>query len=377
MSWPTVSLGDLAEIRSGGTPPRSKKEYYGGEIPWVKIGDLDEVSSFVRKTEETITEEGLKAIRGRLFPRGTLLFAIYGSVGKMSFAGVPLATNQAILGISVDQSRVDQKFLFHSLAAKRAELLSDGVGVTQKNLSSKYMRDLQLPLPPLEEQRRIAGILDAADALRRRRREALALLDTLPGAIFAEMFMLGSSTAPLFKLSELGKISTGATPPSKLDGMFDGDIPFVTPGDLDTNDPVARRVTEAGAQKSRTVPSGSTLVSCIGNIGKIRQTTERVAFNQQINAIEWSDRIVPDYGTEAIRFIKRAIQGAATSTTLPILKKSLFQMFEIPCPDRHLQEEYSKRVDNINQQREQLMSHVSELDTLFNTLQSRAFAGEL
>lgn len=99
MSWPMVALGEVAEIRSGGTPSRSKSEYYGGEIPWAKIADIEASDGPLTRTEETITDAGLKAIRGRLFPAGTLLFAIYGSIGKMAFAGRDVSTNQAILGI--------------------------------------------------------------------------------------------------------------------------------------------------------------------------------------------------------------------------------------------------------------------------------------
>lgn len=94
----SYSLGDLCDIQSGGTPSRAGSGLFGGDIPWAKISDLEASDGTLTQTEESITERGLEAIRGRLFPEGTLLFAIYGSIGKMAFAGCETSCNQAILG---------------------------------------------------------------------------------------------------------------------------------------------------------------------------------------------------------------------------------------------------------------------------------------
>lgn len=380
MSWPAVPLGKVFEIARGGSP-RPIDKYITDDpdgLNWVKIGDATASGKYIRSTKEKIRKEGLS--KTRAVEPGDFLLTNSMSFGRPYIMGTHGCIHDGWLVLKPRRDdTVSQDYMYHVLGSNeiKAGFASRAPGSTVKNLNSTMVAETSIPLPPLEDQRRIAEILDAADALRRRRREALALLDTLPGAIFAEMFIGESAEVSRFKLSELGKVSTGATPPSKLDGMFDGEIPFVTPGDLDTTDPVVRSVTEAGVQKSRTVSSGATLVSCIGNVGKIRQVTETVAFNQQINAIEWSEKVIPEYGTEAIRFIKDSIQNAATSTTLPILKKSLFQAFEIPCPDRCLQEKFSERVAMINVQRDRMLSHLAEVDALFASLQSRAFAGDL
>jgi type I restriction enzyme, S subunit len=185
----SIELQDVAEIRSGGTPPRGVQAYYGGKIPWAKISDLDAANGVVSSTEESITDAGLDAIRGRLFPTGTLLFAIYGSIGKMAFAGAPLSTNQAILGIEIkDVNRLDNRFLFRLLQARSSKFENDGQGIAQKNLSAAYLRRLKLLVPPLDEQRRIAAILDQADYLRRKRREALEQVNSFRSALFRSMF---------------------------------------------------------------------------------------------------------------------------------------------------------------------------------------------
>ncbi len=179
-------LGNLCQIRSGGTPSRDVAEFYGGEIPWAKIDDLNTQSGIVIKTMEGLTQKGLNAIRGRLFPAGTLLFAMYGSVGKLAWAGCEMSTNQAILGVEVvDSNILDRNYLFRWLQSQRSRLESDASGVTQKNLSAGYVRDLLIPLPPIEHQRRIAAVLDKADVIRQKRGEALRQCEVLKASVMS------------------------------------------------------------------------------------------------------------------------------------------------------------------------------------------------
>jgi len=115
-----VELGELCEMSSGGTPLRSEDRYYtDGTIPWVKIGDIENADAgVINWTEEFITEEGLAAINGRSFDKGTVLFAMYGSVGKVAVAGMTLSTNQAILGIRPDQGKLHTDYLVHWLRSQ-------------------------------------------------------------------------------------------------------------------------------------------------------------------------------------------------------------------------------------------------------------------
>ena len=238
------------------------------------------------------------------------------------------------------------------------------------------------PLPPLSEQKRIAGVLDAADRLRAKRREALAQLDTLLQSTFLDLFgdpVTNPKGWEEYPLDHVAKVSTGNTPSSKLEGMFNGDIPFVTPGDLkETWVQTKRTVTKSGAESSRTVTKGATFVCCIGAIGKMGKAVKTSAFNQQINAIEWKPEVVvPDFGLEMMRFFKAKIAKDGASTTLPILKKSLFQKIQVPIPPLPLQQRFAAIVEQVESQKARMRTQFTELDTLFAALQQRAFNGEL
>jgi type I restriction enzyme, S subunit len=255
-----------------------------------------------------------------------------------------------------------------------------GTTARRRSLPDDVFLRLEVPLPSAAEQRRIAEVLDRAEALRAKRRAALAQLDTLTQSIFLDMF--GDATNPkgwpCRTIRELGRVTTGGTPPSARLAMFGGPIPFVTPGDLESDVPAKRTLTEAGAAESVTVRPGAALVCCIGaTIGKVGRAAVTSAFNQQINAVEWGDYVEDRYGETVLRFLKPTIIARATSTTLPILKKSAFERIEIPVPPVDLQRVFERRLSAVDRLRSRSRASLSSFDALFASLQRRAFAGEL
>ena len=254
-------------------------------------------------------------------------------------------------------------------------------GTTRGKLTQAGASQILVPVPSPPEQRRIAEVLDRAEALRAKRRSALAQLDTLAQSIFLEMFGNPATNPKGWTrriLKDLGAVITGGTPPSAKAGMFDGPIPFVTPGDLESDAPVKRSVTEAGAKEIVTVRPGATLVCCIGaTIGKIGAARVRSAFNQQLNAVEWGEAVDDRYGYAVLRFFKPTIIAWGASTTLPILKKSAFERIEVPVPPINLQREFARRLLMLDRLEASSRASLASLDELFAALQSRAFRGEL
>jgi restriction endonuclease S subunit len=158
--WETVKLEDVCEISSGGTPSRGVREYYGGNILWAKIEDLTRAGMWIETTSEKITELGLENSTAQIFPEKTVLFAMYASIGAASIAKVPIATNQAILGLQCS-SKILPEYLWFWFTKVRTDLLLRGRGGTQANLSKSVVCQLELPLPSIETQRRIVAKLEA------------------------------------------------------------------------------------------------------------------------------------------------------------------------------------------------------------------------
>jgi type I restriction enzyme S subunit len=162
-SWLECSLGDVGDWGSGGTPLRTKPEYYGGDIPWLVIGDLND--GLVTASATTITEEGLSNSSAKVVDEGTLLIAMYGSIGKLGVAGMRCATNQAIAFCRPYSDMVTGDYLFILLKSLRNELLLQGQGVAQQNISQKILKAHPVELPALAEQHRIVAKVDELMAL--------------------------------------------------------------------------------------------------------------------------------------------------------------------------------------------------------------------
>lgn len=156
--WEWKKLGEIVRTSSGGTPSRTRPEFYeDGTVPWLKIGDLND--GVVDQTAEQITEEALAGSSAKKLPAGTLVIAMYGSIGKLGVLGVEAATNQAICALQVG-SEVLSEYLFWYLRGQRRALLAAGFGGTQANISQTFLKQLAIPLPPLDEQRKIVERID-------------------------------------------------------------------------------------------------------------------------------------------------------------------------------------------------------------------------
>lgn len=149
--WPSFPLGDVCRTTSGGTPSRKRADYFEGDIPWVKSGELTD--GLVSEVSEFITEEAVANSSAKLFPLGTLLIAMYGAtVGKLGILAKPAATNQAVCAI-FPPPELDSKFLFWFLRFKRSYLIDQAVGGAQPNISQSILRELMVPVPPIDVQR--------------------------------------------------------------------------------------------------------------------------------------------------------------------------------------------------------------------------------
>jgi len=152
--WFLTNLGEVADWGSGGTPSRKNPQYFGGDIPWVKTGELGE--KYVLKTEEFLSELGLANSSAKIFPTGSVGIAMYGAtIGKLSIWGLDASTNQACAVAQTTQGLLENKFLYFFLLSEKDALVREGKGGAQPNISQGLLRDWSIALPPLNEQRRI------------------------------------------------------------------------------------------------------------------------------------------------------------------------------------------------------------------------------
>jgi type I restriction enzyme S subunit len=390
--FPILPLGKICILHSGGTPRRSNNKYYGGNIPWAKIADLDTENGIVVDTEEYITVEGLQAINNRIFPKGSILLAMYGSIGKLAIAGRDISCNQAILGIQIkDKEHLDINYLRLWLTSIKATLEFQGRGVTQQNISKSIVEKLEIPLPPLEEQRRIAAILDKADGVRRKRKEAIRLTEELLKSTFLEMF--GDSERnfrehygqdcflPLEKCIERFIDYRGKTPTKANSG-----VPLITAKIIKNgriqppNEFIARENYDSWMRRG--LPQlGDVLFTTEAPLGEVAQVDDPdIALAQRVLLMRGKSNILDNtylFGTLQSSFVRDQIERRSTGSTVKGIRQKELRKVVIPIPPIFLQRKYASFA--VSQQkctdRQKLLFKESE--NLFNSLLQKAFRGEL
>jgi type I restriction enzyme S subunit len=187
MSWEYLKISEFADVITGGTPSTTKKEYWNnGTIPWLNSGELNQ--EIIIKYDNVITELGMANSAAKIMPKDTVLIALTGTTtGVVGYLTFDACANQSVTGI-LPSKKHHPKFLFYYLKSIREKVLSESYGGAQKHISQGYVRELEIPLPPLATQKRIAEILDAADALRRKDQVLLKKYDELAQGIFIDMF---------------------------------------------------------------------------------------------------------------------------------------------------------------------------------------------
>jgi type I restriction enzyme S subunit len=390
---PQLSIDEFCETGSGGTPSRATKEYYGGNIPWVKSGELRE--GMITDTEEKITERAIKESSAKVVPSGAILLAMYGAtVGRMAFLGVDAATNQAVCNIRPDPKRAYPRYVFHCLQSKINHFLSRAAGGAQPNISQGIIKETKIPLPPLDEQRRIAAILDKADELRCKRKHALSLLDGLAQSIFLEMFgdpeinPRGFQVSAFEPLLETSPNFGSMIPPREamlewvslrvaniqnwtltLEDSKYIDLPL---------DSVQRHTLRDGdIILARAIASEEHLGKCV----VVRPAGRKWAFDSHLMRIRLNaQKIDPVYVRELFRTPagRQIFLRSTRKTTVQYnINTKELRALQIPVPPIDLQREFVSRVSALESIRDFGSRSIGRLNSLFSSVQSRAFSGQL
>lgn len=182
-----TSIGESCSVVSGGTPSRSKNQYWeNGNIPWIKIGNIK--SKYVNEYDELITEQGLNNSSAKLLKKGTILYTIFATLGEVGILDVEACTNQAIAGINITDSRITTDYLYYFLKSKKDYVNNIGRGVAQNNINLTTLKNFEIPLIDVDKQLNIVEILEKVERMICLKEKEIDDLDLLIKARFIEMF---------------------------------------------------------------------------------------------------------------------------------------------------------------------------------------------
>lgn len=315
-------------------------------------------------------------------------------VGKCSWVhnlGYKATAGGFIAILRANGEMINPRYLYHWFNSEPIQIQARNCGRQTTNISNMDIDrclSIKVYLPSLEEQRRIASILDKADEIRQKRQQAIAKLDELLQATFIDMFgdpVSNPKGFKLQKLSEIGVISTGNTPSRADEDNYGNFIEWIKSDNLNNDFDIATQATEylseKGKQKGRIVPAGSILVTCIAGslncIGNLAIVDREVAFNQQINAVTPKENIQTEYLYYLLKVSKSIIQSFSTNAMKGMISKSTFSQIELPIASSEQQAKFVEIFNKFSDLKSNSNKELSELDNLFKALQQKAFSGTL
>jgi type I restriction enzyme S subunit len=391
MNWPTVALGDIFQIARGGSP-RPIEKFITDEpegINWVMISDAS--SKYITSTKKKIKPSG--ASSSRLVGPGDFLLTNSMSFGRPYIMRTSGCIHDGWLVLSPKNGAADSDYFYHLLGSNvlYSEFARRAAGATVKNLNIDLVRGVEVALPPLEEQRRIAAILDAADSLRSKRRAALAKLDQLAQSIFIDMFgdpIANKKGFPFRKLGDLVDESRGISygivqrGEDLDDGVAVLRISDITSGVV-CQDKLKYTSKEIDSQYRRTKLKGGELVisirGTVGLLAEIPVTLAGANVSRELAVIPLRDVMPSSFILHLLRShpVQRRllldVRGIAQSGI------NLADLREVPViqPPGSLVMKFCETIQRHEQIRTDIQSACCSMEALWASIQHRAFLGEL
>ncbi|HIF6037055.1 TPA: restriction endonuclease subunit S [Vibrio parahaemolyticus] len=404
-TWTLVSLKDIAQWGSGGTPSRKNASYYDGDIPWVKTGDLG--PRVLNNSNEHITEEAIAKSSAKLFPKGSVAMAMYGAtIGKTSILGMEATTNQACaVGNPVEGVTVSE-FLYYLLLNARDSFISLGKGGAQPNISQTLIKDYEVYLPPLAEQKVIAEKLDTllaqVEVTKARLESTLETLKQFRQSVLAAA-VSGKLTEgwrdrkefaaakPISSIAKDIRYGTSKKCSPEQIGTPVLRIPNITNGKISLDDLKYAKFDEKELAKL-SLKSGDLLlirsngsVDLVGKNAVISQDDEHCLFAGYLIRVRLDSSLVDSHyvsfclNSPQLRQVIE-VNARSTSGVNNINSKELAAL-EIPLPQLKEQQEIVRRVEKLfagaDATEQQVNQALERVNNLTQSILAKAFRGEL
>lgn len=394
--WKEVKLSDLAEIQSGGTPSRSNSAYWNGDIPWVKISDIK--GKYVTETEEFITEEGLMNSSAKVFERGTILFSIFATIGKVAILDIDATTNQALVGLKINEF-VDKSFLVYALIELSERISNLGKGVAQKNINISILKDVRIPLPPLTEQKQIAEkldkLFDQIETIKEASNKIPELLknfrqQVLTYAVTGKLIESTPEPRMLGELIDELKYGTSKKADYDIEGFPVLRIPNINNGEIDSSD-LKYVPLDDKEYNQLSLQEGDILVirsngslSIVGQCAIVRKKCENWVYAGYLIRIRCTHELLPEYLNyifQSYQVRKQIVEKSHSMSGVNNFSADKIKQLEIAWYPVEVQKQIVDRLNSIfgklNEIEKQYNTLSEKLDKLPQTLLCKAFKGEL
>lgn len=373
MKWEIANLGDLATFINGFPFKPSDWSEEGMEI--IRIQNLTKGSS------ETNYYKGMIPDKYKI-KKGDILISWSATLDIFVWEGKDAWLNQHIFKVVFDKIDIDRQFFIYLIKFVLDDMKKEVHGATMQHITKGRFDNLKVPLPPLPIQKRIAEILDAADALRRKDQELVRKYDELAQAIFIDMFGDPVKNEKGWEVKSVIDYCDCIVPGRDKPKSFTGTIPWVTTDDLKhlgittgSKKSIGLSQFEIKEVKAKVIPPQSVIMTCVGDLGVVSVNNSEIVINQQLHAFQCGEKMNPFFLMYNLSYQEDYMYKMASSTTVPYMNKTVCNSIPVICPPIELQEIFAKRIENIWIQ-EGLFER-NHSDQLFDSLLQQAFKGEL
>lgn len=374
-----AKLGDVCTIVSGTTPKSNCPEYWDGDINWVTPAELNDDSDVIYESQRKITEQAVQNSSLKPFPAGTVLLSSRAPIGKVAIAGVEMYCNQGFKNL-ICSNRIYNRYLYHFLKNSTEYLNSLGRGATFKEISKSIVENIEIPLPPLDEQRRISAVLDKVSGLIAKRREQLDKLDELVKARFVEMSVDCKGHLKEEPMSNyLKNITYGFTSPMPdsdegpwkitAKDILDGEINYSTARKTD------RKAFENLTAKSKPV-IGDVLLTKDGTLGRVAVVEqENICVNQSVAVLRCNNRILPKFLLHLLQMPKYQREMLANSGggTIKHIYITKVDKMMLAVPELDLQKKFIDFTNQIDKLKLTIQKNLDNLEILKKALMQQYF----
>jgi type I restriction enzyme S subunit len=386
MSWEKVRLGDVAKLVTGKTPPTNNSEYFNGEYIWVNPSDFG--TKYITNSKRTLTSKAVNEKKCNLLPANSILLSCIGDIGKVGILKSEGTSNQQITAL-ISNSKIHPDFLYYYLMYKKSEIEDLANKAVVAILNNERLKEFLIPLPPLATQKRIADILDTADALRRKDQELLTKYDQLAQAIFIDMFGDPVKNEKGWEVKKLGDCIDFMTSGSRGWAQYYSDegeiflrINNVGYNQMKLNDLVYVKAPNSAEAKRTLVSPNDMLLSITADLGRtciIPEGFPKSYINQHLAILRFQKEYQPKFISQLLaseygklQFMKLNKGGVKAGLNFDDIKS-----IEFLNPKISLQKKYIEIIDELQKQVKNKIECNSHSTSLFSSLIQQAFNGTL
>lgn len=388
MEWLRVPLKKIANVVSGFGFPQEYQGIKIGQYPFFKVSDMNAQGNevFMSDAVNMISEQALNELKATIFPAGTVIFPKIGAAiatGKKRILVKPSTFDNNIMGL-VPKSNVDYRFLYYwSLTFDFQSIANIG---PVPSLRKSTIEQIDIPLPPISEQRRIVEILERADDLRKKRSQADRISDRILPALFIKMFG-DPATNPkgweMVKLESLGTLERGKSKhrPRNAPELYGGIYPFIQTGDIANCKWYIREYyqtySDLGLKQSKMWKKGTLCITIAANIAKTGILSFDACFPDSVVGFRANNKTTTEFIKQWFDFIQKYLESLAPQSAQRNLNLETLRDLEIYLPPWDLQNQFTLALQRYQDIYSYIQKCDFKIDNLFQTLLHQAFSGEL